>query len=144
MQSCTRYLDGKKFETVIGIHRIVTDQRVSEGGADAGVTPPELLLASLGSCAGHYAAEYLRARSLPLTGLQVHVFAEKGTRPARVASFRIDVDVPGLDETHRQGLLRAVKACLIHNTLTMVPAIEVEISDTSQVLCPRDYMFLVT
>ena len=144
MESCTRYLDGKKFETLIGEHRIVSDQRVSEGGTDAGVTPPELLLASLGSCAGHYAAEYLRARSLPLTGLQVHVSAEKGKQPARLDSFRIEVDIPGLDERHQQGLLRAVKACLIHNTLTTVPSIEVEISDTTKALSPWDSLFLVT
>src|ERR1700686_4627360 len=80
MQSCTRYLDGKKFETLIGGHRIVCDQPVSNGGTDAGVTPPELLLASLGACAGHYAAEYLRARSLSLTGLAVYVSADKGTQ----------------------------------------------------------------
>ena len=51
----------------IGEHRIICDQYVSDGGHgnDEGVTPPELLLASLGACAGHYAAEYLRARSLP-------------------------------------------------------------------------------
>src|SRR5260370_1667026 len=144
MQSCTRYMEGKKLETVIGGHRILCDQHASEGGTGAGVTPPELLLASLGSCAGHYAAEYLRARSLPLTGLQVNVSAEKGTKPARLASFRIEVDVTAIDERHRQGLLRAVKTCLIHTTLSTVPAIEVEISDTSQALCPRDYMFLVT
>ena len=138
MQSCTRYLDGKKFETLIGGHRIVCDQPISAGGTDAGVTPPELLLASLGACAGHYAAEYLRARSIPLAGLQVHVSAEKGTQPARLDSFRVEVDVLGIDDRHRQGLLRAVKACVIHNTLTCVPAIAVEICGASQALSPRD------
>src|SRR5437899_3969662 len=115
MQSCTRYLDGKKFETLIGGHRIVCDQPASAGGTDAGATPPELLLASLGSCAGHYAAEYLRTRSLPLTGLHVYVSAEKAAQPARLGSFRIEVDLPGVEERHRLGLERAVKACLIHN-----------------------------
>ncbi len=65
MQSYTRYLNGKKFETIVGRHRIVTDQPVSGGGTDAGPSPPELLLTSLGACAGHYAAEYLNTRSLP-------------------------------------------------------------------------------
>ena len=64
MTSYTRYLNGKKFETMAGRHRIITDQPVAGGGTDAGPTPPELLLASLGACAGHYAVEYLHARSL--------------------------------------------------------------------------------
>ena len=74
----------------------------------------------------HYAAEYLRARSLPLSGLAVYVSAEKGTQPARLESFRIDVDAPAIGDKHLQGLLRAVKASLIHNTLTTAPAIHVE------------------
>jgi len=134
MKCWTRYLDGKKFESLVGRHEIVTDQPFSEGGTGAGPTPPELLLASLGACSGHYAAEYLRARSLPLTGLNVFVTAEKGGHPARLDGFRIEVEVPGLEEKHRQGVLRSVKACLIHNTLTSVPEIAVEVSGASQEL----------
>lgn len=135
MQSLTRYLDGKKFETTVGRHRILSDQPVSNGGTDAGPTPPEFLLASLGSCAGHYAVEYLRARSLPLSDLEIHVSAEKALQPARLASFHIEVIVPALDEHHRQGLLRAVNACLIHNTLKISPAIDVEVG-VAQTLSP--------
>jgi len=128
MQSITRHLDGKTFETTVGAHRIITDQPISQGGANAGPTPPELLLASLGACAGHYAVEYLRARSLPLTDLEIRVSAAKGTGPARLASFFVEVILPGIDERHQQGLLRAVKTCLIHNTLKMIPAIELAVS----------------
>lgn len=111
MQSCTWHLDGKRFES----------------------SPPELLLASLGACAGHHAAEYLRARSLPVTGLHVYVTAEKDERPARLSSFRVEVDVPAsIDERQRQGVWRAVKACLIHNTLTTTAAIEVKVSGAAQ------------
>ena len=128
MESHTRYIDGKKFETAIGGHRIITDQPASGGGTDAGVTPLELLLASLGSCAAHYAIEYLRARSLPLTGLEIRAYAEKGTYPGRLALFRIEVDAGVMDEKHRRGLLRAVKGCIVHNTLTTGSVIEVEIA----------------
>ena len=133
MQSFTRYLDGKKFETIAGRHRIVTDQPISGGGTDAGPSPPELLLTSLGACAGHYAAEYLNTRSLPAADLEIRVSAAKGTGPARLASFRIEVNVPGIEERHRQGLLRAVKACLIHNTLISSPALEVEVTSDQTV-----------
>lgn len=89
------------------------------------MAPPEFLLASLASCAAYYAAEYLNTRSLPAADLQVRVSAQKATQPARLASFRIDVEAPGLDGHHQAGILRAVKACLIHNTLLNAPAIEV-------------------
>jgi putative redox protein len=128
MQSRTRYLDGKKFETFVGNHRIVTDQPTSQGGADAGPTPPELLLASLGACAGHYAVEYLRTRSLPVIGLEIQVSADKGAQPARLISFRVAISLPEeIEERHQQGLLRAVNACLIHATLKAGPSVEVEL-----------------
>jgi len=92
------------------------------------MTPPELMLASLGTCAAFYAAQYLRTRSLPSEGLRIRVTAEKAKPPARLGSFRIEVEAPGIeDERHREGLLRAVKSCVIHNTLASPPSIEIAI-----------------
>jgi uncharacterized OsmC-like protein len=127
METSTWYTEGKRFETYAGRHLIVTDQPSAAGGTDAGPTPPELLLAALGTCAGHYAVEYLRARSLSADGLHVYVSADKAAAPARLSSFRIEVDMPGLDAKQREGLTRAVKSCLIHNTLSAPPAIQVTI-----------------
>jgi putative redox protein len=92
------------------------------------MTPPEFLLVSLGTCAGFYAAEYLRTRSVAAAGLEIKVSAEKAKAPARLTQFRIEVMVPGLDAHHEAGVLRAVKACLIHNTLLNAPAIETVVS----------------
>lgn len=92
------------------------------------MTPPELLLASLATCAAYYAVEYLKARSLSTEGLEVRVSAEKASSPARLASFRVEVVVPGLDEDrHKAGVTRAVHACLIHNTLLNLPKVELEV-----------------
>jgi uncharacterized OsmC-like protein len=88
------------------------------------MTPPEYLLASLGTCAGFYAAEYLRTRHLPQDGLEIRVIAEKALKPARLDKFRIEIIVEHLDPQHEAGLLRAVQACLIHNTLLHAPTIE--------------------
>ena len=113
---------------MVGGHRIVTDQPLAGGGTNAGPTPPGLLLASLGACAGHYAVEYLNARSLDAAELEIRVSAAKGTNPARLASFVIEVNVPGIDDRHQQGLFRAVKTCLIHNTLLSAPSLEVVVT----------------
>ena len=88
------------------------------------MTPPEFLLASLGTCAGFYAVQYLRTRGLPVEGIRVVITAEKAKQPVRVGSFRIEVTVPNLDPAHEAGVLRAVKACLVHNTLLNAPVIE--------------------
>jgi uncharacterized OsmC-like protein len=97
---------------------------VENSGTDAGMSPPELLLASLGTCAMYYAVEYLRTRSLPVEGVAVRVTAEKAAKPARLGSFRIHLQAPRVGEQHIAGLERAVKHCLVHNTLLNTPAIE--------------------
>jgi uncharacterized OsmC-like protein len=114
-----------RFEAAARGHRVRCDQPVENRGTDTGMTPPELLLASLGTCAGYYAVEYLRSRGLPAGDLQIHVIAEKALQPARLGSFRIEVQTPELEPRHQEGIMRAVKACLIHNTLLHAPAIEI-------------------
>jgi putative redox protein len=128
MEVTIRHLGKVKFEAQARGHRVISDQPASNGGDDMGMTPPELLLSSLGTCAGFYAAEYMRGRSLPHSELEVKVTAEKAKAPARLSDFRIEVVIPGLDPQHRDGVLRAVKACLIHNTLLHAPAIETVVS----------------
>ena len=129
MEVSTHYLGGTKFEVEARVHRVICDQPAGNGGADEGMSPPEFLLASLATCAGYYAAQYLNTRKLPAVDLRVRVTAEKKTQPARIASFRIAVFAPGLEQRHQEGVLRAVKSCLIHNTLLNSPEVEVELED---------------
>ena len=92
------------------------------------MTPPELFASALGSCAGFYAAHYLKKKGLVPQGTVVRVFAEKAKNPARLDNFKIEVDVPAaVDEEHRKGVEEAVHHCLIHNTLRNPPTITLEI-----------------
>ncbi len=128
MEVTIHHLGDVKFEGNARGHRVICDQPADNGGADSGMTPPEYLLVSLGTCAGFYAAQYMKARALSHEGLDVKVSAEKAAQPARLGQFRIEVVVRGLDPAHQAGVLRAVKACLIHNTLVHSPAIETLVS----------------
>src|ERR1035437_5413516 len=128
MEVTIQHLGDVKFEARTRSHRVICDQPPDNGGSDAGMTPPEYLLVSLGTCAGFYAAQYMKARSLAHESLAVKVSAEKAALPARLGQFRIEVVVPGLEPQHQAGVLRAVKACLIHNTLIHAPAIETVVS----------------
>jgi putative redox protein len=129
LEAIIKLVNGVRFEAAAGTHTVVCDQPLSNSGTDAGMSPPEFLLVSLGTCAGFYAAQYLKARSLAADGLTVRVGADKAQGPARLGSFRIEVNVPGLtDERHKEGVMRAVKTCLIHNTLTNPPAIEMALN----------------
>jgi putative redox protein len=128
MEVVVEHLGAVQFEIKAREHVIVSDQPQENGGFDEGMTPPELFLASLGSCAAFYAAAYLRKHKLSEAGTKVRVTAEKRKDPPRLDDFRISIDVPiGLDPKHIEGVERAVHQCLIHNTLLHSPTIAIEI-----------------
>lgn len=132
MEMTIQHLGDVKFEAKTRGHSIICDQPPDNGGSDAGMTPPELLLASLGTCAGFYAVQYLKTRGLPTRGVEVKIIAEKAAGPARLAMFTVDVQAPDVPAEHEAGLLRAVKACLIHNTLTHAPAIDIAVHTAAE------------
>lgn len=122
-----RYLGAVQFEAECRGHKVYCDQPASNGGFDEGLTPPEFLLVSLGTCAAYYAAEYLNKRGLPAAELAVNVKADKVKPPARLDGFVLSLRVPGVDlAEHEAGLRAAVEKCLIHNTLKHPPSISVQ------------------
>ena len=128
MEVVIEHLGAMQFEIKARQHTIACDQPPENGGFDEGMTPPELLLASLGSCAGFYAAQYLRKHKLATEGTRVRVTAEKVKDPARVDNFVIEVEtLADLSDPHRDGVEAAVHHCLIHNTLLHPPRMRIEI-----------------
>ena len=133
------HLDHVKFSIQSRTHTILCDQPAENGGEDTGMTPPELLLASLGSCAAFYAAQYLKIHGLAESGVEGSVTAEKlksparlgnfQIQPARLGNFKIRVASPvSLTEEQREGMMRAVHHCLVHNTLLSPPEIAIELT----------------
>jgi uncharacterized OsmC-like protein len=130
MEVTVEHLGSVQFEIRARNHSIISDQSVNDGGFNEGMTPPELLLASLGSCAGYYAAEYLRKQKLATEGTRVRVTCEKVKDPlARMTNFVIEVHAPvELSDEQRKGVEGAVERCLVHNTLLRPPKIELKVA----------------
>ena len=123
------HLDQVRFAIQSRSHTVICDQPAENGGEDTGMTPPEFLLASLGSCAAFYAVQYLKTRNLAQSGVEVTVTAEKLKQPARVGNFLIHVVCPvALTEEQTEGLMRSVHHCLVHNTLLAPPEIKIELA----------------
>lgn len=129
MELTVNYLGDVQFEAEARGHKIVCDQPIDNGGADEGMTPPEFLLASLGTCAGFYAVQYLKVRNLPTEGVTVKVTCDKVLGPARLDNFVVTIETPGeLSEKDVEGVRRAAEKCLVKNTMLMPPSMSVVIS----------------
>ncbi len=135
MEMTVSYLGDVQFEAETRGHKIVCDQPLENGGADEGMTPPEFLLASVATCAGFYAVQYLKSRNLPTDGLKVLISAEKVLGPARLDKFVVSV-VPShpLTEKDYEGVKRSAEKCLVKNTLMIPPSISVEVMSEAPAL----------
>ena len=129
MEINVEHLGSLQFQIKARGHSIVSDQPIEQGGYDEGMTPPELFLASLGSCAGYYAAQYLRKHKLVAEGTVVRVTCDKVKEPVpRMDNFKIEIESPvELSAKHLQGLHEAVENCLVHNTLLHTPKISIQV-----------------
>jgi putative redox protein len=129
MEVLVEHLGAVQFEIKARQHTVICDQPLDSKGDDEGMTPPELLLASLGSCAAFYAVDYLKRNNILQDGVKTRVTADKVKGPFRLDNFKIELDIPGaLDENHLKGLEDAVHRCLIHNTLLHPPTIDLVIN----------------
>ena len=124
------HLDQVKFAIHSRSHSILCDQPAENGGKDSGMTPPEFLLASLGSCAAFYAVQYLRTRNLDDTwrGSLRDCREAEAACPARQFPHPCCLPCARSLKSRTKGLMRSVHHCLVHNTLLTPPEIEIELA----------------
>ena len=128
MEVLVEHLGAVQFQVKARNHTLISDQLAENKGFDEGMTPPELFLASLGSCAAFYAVDYLKRNELLHEGCKVRVTADKAKAPSRLDNFHIEVEVPeSLTAEQVRSVEEAVHRCLIHNTLLHPPKMDVEI-----------------
>lgn len=137
MRTTTRFVSGKQFITEVGPFQIVTDQRPEQGGTGAGPSPPELLAASLGACAAHYAKEFLQARSLSVEGLTVTVESHHDETKRGRECFHILVESAPIDEQYNGAFRRAVESCKVHHIIRATPEITIDFTSPGHELTVR-------
>jgi putative redox protein len=120
---------GDAYTIAVRGHTLVVDQPTDAGGADAGPTPTELLVASLAGCVAFYAGRYLSRHGLSPDALRVIAdYDMAADRPARVTAVRLRLTVPAsLPEQRRQALLAVASHCTVHNSLTSPPHVRIEL-----------------
>jgi uncharacterized OsmC-like protein len=100
----------------------------SEG--ENGITPPDTLLAALGSCLGVYIRKYVKNTNLNIKDFEIILSAEFGNdKPIGFKTISAVIDLKGvkLDAMRTNSLLSFVKNCPVHNTFKANPTIEASI-----------------
>lgn len=122
------FKSGAAFNIECRGHSVVSDQPVTNGGEDSGMTPPELFAGSLAGCIGFYVARYCQQAGIDCDGLKVGCnWSVAEDAPRRIAGFTVDVELPGLPEKRRKAVERVASSCLIHATLHHTPEININL-----------------
>lgn len=124
----TLYKGDMLFESKLGNHTVRIDVPASMGGKDRGPTPPELFIASLGSCVGAFVADYCGRAGVDTSDMTVDVTFDKVENPTRLVNLKVKVNLPNGDCGERQkAILRVAEHCPVHETITTLEHVEISI-----------------
>jgi uncharacterized OsmC-like protein len=127
----TRYLGDMLFESELGNHRLQIDVPPAMGGSDRGPLPPQVFIASLGSCIGAFIANYCAQCGINSQDMSVDISFEKAENPGRLTNLKATVRLPHAEANGREkALLRVAEQCIIHETLRHFEDMEISIVDS--------------
>lgn len=93
-----------------------------------GITPPDALLASVGSCIGVYIRKYADGAKLAIKDFTISVEADLGKEsPYYFRRIDVAIDLKGaeLDERRKKAMLEFIRNCPVHNTLKNSPDVNI-------------------
>ncbi|HOH84666.1 MAG TPA: OsmC family protein [Bacteroidales bacterium] len=115
----------KKVNAIVRNHIVKTDQPINGGGEDTAVSPYELFLASLATCAGIYVKGFCDNRNIPaenITLTQNHEFNEKGLLKKVELTINVPKDFP---EKYVDSLIHVASLCKVKQQLMSPPELSV-------------------
>jgi len=119
------------FEAKLGNHTLTIDGPEIWGGKDRGPLPPQLFMASIGSCVGVLVSNFCREHDLDASDLQVHVDYDNTEYPTRFENIWVKIDLPNAvcdDEFTLEALEHVAKHCPVHETIVTLERVNFELA----------------
>jgi len=126
----TAYKGDMLFESQLGNHTLTIDGPDVWGGKDRGPMPPQLFMASIGSCVGVLVSHFCKEHQLDATDLQVHVDYNVADHPTRFNDIQVKISLPHAvcdDACTLKALEQVAKHCPVHETIMTLEKVNFEL-----------------
>ena len=132
MKLSVAYQGGARYDILSDRHRVVTDQPVEDGGADAGMSPVELFVGSVASCVGYFVGQFCARHDISREGLKVEAEWTIAEAPHRVGQIQLAIRLPHrVTPELRERLLKVAHGCTVHQSIVVPAAIAIELNPHS-------------
>ncbi|HKT35194.1 MAG TPA: OsmC family protein [Nitrospira sp.] len=129
MKLSVSYHGGTRYDVVSGMHRLVTDQPVADGGKDAGPSPVELFVGSLASCVAYFVGRFCARHEISREGLSVEAEWAMAENPHRVGRVDLAIRLPHrLTPEMKERLLKVAHGCTVHQSLAVAPTVGITLT----------------
>jgi len=119
------------FKVVADGHTFVASEPEGLGGPDAGPTPGQYLIASIGTCTAMYADLYCSRNNIAIDGFEIELEYTQDEKTTQVKSLTIRIKYPkDLAWMHKPLFAKFLEKCAVKNAIKEGFPIDVEYSET--------------
>lgn len=126
----TVYKGDMLFESEMGKHKLTIEGPEDWGGKNRGPMPPQLFMASIGSCVGVLVTHFCQQHQLNAEGLTVEVDYDVAQQPVRFNNINVTANLPNAecdDNCTRKALQHVAEHCPVHETIVTLDKIQFNI-----------------
>ncbi len=129
MKLSVAYQGGTRYDILSDRHRVVTDQPVEDGGADAGMSPVELFVGSVASCVGYFVGNFCARHDISRDGLKVEAEWTMAEQPHRVGQIHLSIRLPHrITPELKERLLKVAHGCTVHQSIVVPVQMALELN----------------
>ena len=101
---------------------MITDQPEKAGGDNSALSPFDLFMVSIGTCAGWYVKSFCQQRNLSEEGIRLEQKTRFNPEKRLIDKIEIEIHLPAdFPEKYREALIKAAGACTVKKHVMDAP-----------------------
>jgi ribosomal protein S12 methylthiotransferase accessory factor len=108
----------KKVNALYDKYEIPTDQPVEDGGGGSAPSPFKLFIASIATCSGYYASQFVQRRGLPLEELKMDLEYTYNEETHMIDTIIINMTLPKeFPPKYKNAIIKSIGQCAVKRHL---------------------------